>query len=127
MACSRFHCYLIDESGAITSRRQLDQEGREAAHRHALGLLPGFSPAVIVEVWEGADLTFRYSRLKTPQTPAELRRLCSLAIAAASTETDIAIKHAVAWGAASLASEAEEIERRALEGYYPGTQNAATT
>jgi len=121
----KFRCYFIDENGAITSWLQLEREAHEAAHQHALGLLLGYSPAMIVELWEGADLTFRYSRLETSQTPTELRRLCTLAIASAEEEIDVAVKRAVAWGAASLASQAEEMERCALEGCSPDAQNAA--
>lgn len=123
----KFRCYFIDEHDAVSSWRQLEHEAHETAHQHALGLLPGYSPAMIVEVWEGAALTFRYSRLETPQTPTELRRLCSLAIAAGEAEIDVALKRAVAWGAASLASEAEEMERGALEECHPDAKKASIT
>lgn len=65
--------------------------------------MAGHAPAVIVEVWEDANLTFRYSRLEMPQTPAELRRLCYLALASAEQEIDSTIKRANAWGAAQFA------------------------
>jgi hypothetical protein len=64
--------------------------------------LAGHAPAVIVEVWDDANLTCRYSRLEMPQTPAELRRLCYLALASAEQEIDSTIKRAIAWGAALL-------------------------
>jgi hypothetical protein len=123
----KFRCYFVDESGVISSWRSLEREAQEVAHQHALGLLLGYAPAMIVEVWEDTNLTFRYSRLETPQTPSELRRLCDLALASAEQEIDKTIKRAVAWGAAQLASQAEDIERRALAQCQSDPQNLAKT
>jgi hypothetical protein len=123
----KFRCYFIDESGVTSSWRSIEREADEAAHQHALGLLLGYAPAMIVEVWEGTNLTFRYSRLETLQTPAELRRLCYLALASAEQEIDITIKRAIAWGAVHLASQAEDMERRALEPCQSDPENLAKT
>lgn len=104
---------FIDESAAIIARRLIAHQALESAQQQALGLMAGYLPAVGVELWEGRSLVFRYSRLETPQTPAELRRLCALAIAAAEGEIELTLKRAIAWGAASLASQAAALEREA--------------
>jgi hypothetical protein len=123
----KYRCYFIDEGAATVAWRPLERDALEAAQQHALGLLPGYPPAMIVEMWEGADLTFRYSRLETAQTPSELRRLCSLALDAGEEEIDVTLKRAIAWGAASLASQAEVLESQAPMPDQAAPESAAKT
>jgi len=108
---TQYYCYLIQEDGVCAAWRTFLSESDGEAQDYALGLFAG-SHADKIEMWDGSRLTLSYSRA-TLQTPAEMRRLCYLAIAAARKETDQKSKQIIASAAARLAQEAEALERRA--------------
>jgi hypothetical protein len=120
-----YRCYFLRKDGAAASWRNLTSEIENEAHDHALGLLVGHPDADRVEVWHQSRLTFSYSR-STAQSPAELRRLCYLAMEAAKKENDFAVKGTLASGAARLAQEAEALERGASLDRAEGSQTSAS-
>ena len=107
-----YHCYFIQKDGGIAAWRAFESECDGEAHDHALGLLVGYPHANKVEVWDSSRQTLNYSR-SAAQSPAELRRLCYLAIAAANKEPDLKIKQLIASRATMMAQEAEALERQA--------------
>jgi hypothetical protein len=107
-----YRCYFVQKDGVSAAWRAFESESDGEAQDLALGLLVGHPHADRVEVWNDARLTLSYSR-SAAQTPAELRKLCYLALAAAKKEPDPKVKHIIASCAAMLAQEAEELERRA--------------
>jgi hypothetical protein len=111
-AMTQYYCYFIQKDGLCAAWRTFESESDGEAQDYALGLLAGFPHADKIEMWDGSRLTLSYSRA-TLQTPAEMRRLCYLAIAAARKETDPKSKQIIASAAATLAQEAEALERRA--------------
>ena len=108
----QYRCYFLQRDRHPAAWRAFQSESDGEAHDHALGLLVGFPHADKVEVWDDTRLIFNYSR-SAAQTPAELRRLCYLALAAAAKETDLKIKQSIASCAARLAQEAEALARHA--------------
>ena len=108
----QYRCYFVQKDGLPAAWRAFECESDGEAHEHALGLLVSYPHANMVEVWEDTRLTLSYSR-SASQTPAEMRRLCYLAIAAAKKETDPKIKQIIASCAARLAQEAEALVRSA--------------
>ncbi len=104
-----YRCYFVQNDGACAVRRNLQSASDEEARDYALGLLVGYPHADKVELWYSARLTLRYKR-STAQTPAELRRLSCLAIAAAEKEPDLHVRTMIASHAQVLAQEAENIE-----------------
>ena len=108
----QYRCYFVQRDGHPAAWRAFQSESDGEAHDHALGLLVGYPHAEMVEVWEETRLIFNFSR-PAMQTPAELRRLCYLALAAAAKETDLKIKQSIASCAARLAQEAEALDRPA--------------
>ena len=107
---SQYRCYFVQKDGLPAAWRAFESESDGEAREHALGLLVSYPHADMVEVWEDTRLTLSYSR-SASQTPAEMRRLCYLAIAAANKETDPKIKQIIASCAARLAQEAEALVR----------------
>ncbi len=103
-----YRSYLIDKDGAATALPPFSFESDGAAHDHAIGLLLGQPHAAKLEVWEGSRITLSYSR-SVAKTPAELRRLCYLAIAASKRETNPRARRAIAAAAYALAQEAEAL------------------
>lgn len=108
----QYRCYFVQNDGLPAAWRSFASESDGEAQDHALGLFVGYPHADKVEVWHDTRLALTYSRAAM-QTPAELRRLCYLAIAAAKKETDPEIKQKIASCASMLAQEAEALERRA--------------
>lgn len=102
---------FIQKDGALAAWRSFQGVNDGEACDRALGLLAGYPHAEKIEVWNEASLIFGYDR-SVAQTPAELRRLCYLAIAAAENETDLDIKRIIAARSFALAQEAEALERR---------------
>ncbi len=107
-----YRCYFIQKNGFPAAWRAFESKSDEEAHDHALGLLVAFPHAERVEVWDEARLALDYSR-SAMQTPAELRRLCYLAIAAAKKEADPKIRQIIASCAARIAQDAEALARNA--------------
>lgn len=104
-----YRCYFVQKGGASAIRRNLQSESDEQARDHALGLLVGYPDADKVELWYSSRLALRYKR-SMAQTPAELRRLSCLAIAAAEKEPDQHARNMIASHARALAQEAENME-----------------
>ena len=105
-------CYFFERDDATGSWCDLTSQTEDEAHDHALGLLVGHPRAERVEVWDKSRLTFSYNRSEA-KTPADLRRLCYLAIAASEKEDNPTIRRTIASRAFSLAQEAEALERQA--------------
>jgi hypothetical protein len=105
-----YRCYFVQKDGATIAWHVVESENDGAARDHALGLFVGYANAEKVEVWDNISLILRYCRPEA-QTPAEMRRLCYLAIAAANKEIDAELRKMVASRAATLAQEAEALER----------------
>ena len=108
-----YRCYLVQKDGATVAWRVVESENDGAACDHALGLFVGYPHAEKVEVWDNTRLILSYCRSQA-QTPAEMRKLCYLAIAVANKEIDGEIRKMVASRAATLAQEAEALERREM-------------
>ena len=107
----RYRCYFFEKDGAPASWRAFTSTSEKGARDRALGLLVGHPQAARVELWEQSRLAFSYSKAAA-QTPAELRRLCELALEAATKEDEPAMRRRIVSGAAWLAQEAEALERR---------------
>lgn len=105
-----YRCRFTDKEGAPSDWLPLRCESDGEAHGHALGLFAVRPLADKVEVWAGKRITLSYSH-RDEASPAELRRLCYLAIAAAKKETDPETKRTIAAGAFMLAQQAQVLER----------------
>jgi hypothetical protein len=105
-----YRCYFVQNDGATVAWRVVQSESEREAYDHALGLFVGCPAAETLELWDNKRLVFSYRR-SDAKSPAEMRRLCHLAIAAASRERDQEVKQTVASCAFALAQEAESLER----------------
>ena len=108
---SDYRCYFFRDDGVAVAWCPFESDSDGGAHDHAMGLLIGHPLADTIEVWDMFGLTLRANR-PALQTPAKLRNLCRLAIAAVDKEDDLDVKRSIASRAFALAQEAEALERR---------------
>jgi len=107
-----YQCCILENDGNSIASLSFDCDTNTEAQDYALRLFGAHPHANRVEIWVNTRQILNYTRAGVARSPVELRALCARVLKAAHEETDPGIKRTVAAYALSLATEAEELERR---------------